>query len=37
MKFIINSCGILAALTLPLPYATESVRNEGKAIGWEDG
>ena len=66
MKIIINSLGILAALTLfsgcksqekqeaanqdpdsvqtevasltlPPPYATESVRNEGKAIGWEDG
>ncbi|GHB77266.1 PQQ-dependent sugar dehydrogenase [Persicitalea jodogahamensis] len=27
----------VASLTLPPPYATESVRNEGKAIGWEDG
>lgn len=27
----------VAPLTLPSPYATESVRNEGKAIGWEDG
>lgn len=25
------------SLTLPAPYATKSVRNEGKAIGWEDG
>ncbi len=66
MKIVINSLGIIAALTLfdgcksqekqeaanqspdtvqtqvasltlPPPYATESVRNEGKAIGWEDG
>ncbi len=27
----------VASLTLPPPYATESVRNEGKAIGWKDG
>ena len=27
----------VASLVLPPPYATESVRNEGKAIGWEDG
>lgn len=27
----------VASLTLPPPYATESVRNEGEAIGWEDG
>lgn len=25
------------SLTLPAPYATESVSNEGKAIGWENG
>jgi len=27
----------VASLVLPPPYATESVRNEGKTIGWEDG
>ena len=27
----------VTSLTLPPPYATESVQNEGKAIGWEDG
>ncbi len=27
----------VASLVLPPPYATESVRNEGKAIGWENG